>query len=348
MMNTLEQFETGPVEIPLATIWMLNELAEFRGRQELHTRQSPQKLRRLREHALVESAVCSNRIEGVKVDGARVGTVVFGKGPLQDRDEEEVRGYQRALSWIHEKYEGMTCDTDTMCRLHGMCCPSVWDSGQLKEKDGEIIEKHADGRVSIRFKPVSAKATPQAMCELFERYARLIRDKKIPPLVLWAALDLDFLCVHPFRDGNGRVSRLFLLLSLYQCGYYAGRYISLERLIEESKERYYETLKSCSVQWHEGRHDPWPFINYLLYTLKALYVEFEERVGRITIGRGEKTEMIRREIVRFERAFSVRELEQRCTGVSLDMIRKVLKDMQHAGDVQCSGRGRNAVWSIIG
>lgn len=347
-MKTLVNWIKTSPQIPLATVWLLNDLAEYRGKQDLFTRQAPQKLEKLREHALIESAVASNRIEGVEIDQQRVGTVIFGKSHLQDRNEEEVRGYQSALSWIHSKHAAIPVSPETVLRLHAMTRPDTWDAGAFKSEDGEIIEKHADGRVTVRFRPVSAKETPAALRTLCDTSARILLEKQVPPLILWAAQNLDFLCIHPFRDGNGRVSRLLLLLSLYQLGFSGGRYISMERIIEQSKVRYYETLKAGSQGWHEGKHDPWPYINYLLFTLKALYQEFESRYENTTLPLGEKTETVRLAVARFQEPFHITELHKQCPEVSLDMIRKVLQEMRQSNEIECLGRGKHARWQRIG
>ena len=328
----------------MATVWLLNDLAEYRGKQELFTKQSPQKLKKLQDHALIESAVSSNRIEGVEIDCARVGTVIFGKSLLQDRNEEEVRGYQSALAWIHDEGRKTAISSATIKKLHALTRPNIWDSGKIKKEDGEIIEKHADGRTTIRFRPTSAAETPEALKRLCDLSARHLREKEIPPLVIWAAQNLDFLCIHPFRDGNGRVSRLLLLFSLYHLGFEAGRYISLERLIEQNKERYYETLKQSSQGWHDGRHNPWPYVNYLLYTLKELYAEFERRVGDMGAVRGEKTALIIGAIERFPSSFTVADIQASCPGVSLDLIRGKLKQLKATNRIECLGMGRNARW----
>ena len=146
----------------------------------------------------------------------------------------------------------------------------------------DIIEKFADGRSRIRFRTVSAKETPEAMAEMIELWQRGLREKWVDPLILAAALNLDFLCIHPFRDGNGRVSRLLFMLAVYHCGLEVGRYISLERLIEENQERYYEVLEQSSQHWHEGKHDPWPTINFLLYILKQACQEFERITCKVS------------------------------------------------------------------
>jgi Fic family protein len=163
-----------------------------------------------------------------------------------------------------------------------------------------------------------------------------------------AAFNLDFLCIHPFRDGNGRVSRLLLLLGCYQLGYEAGRYISLERVIEENKERCYETLETISQRWHEAKHDPWLLVNFLLYVLKLAYGEFERRVGQTTSPKGAKTEMIEAGVESMTAPFTINDLERACPGVSRDMVRRVLRSLKEAGQVQSLGRGPGALWEKRG
>lgn len=260
-MMTLRQLALEPALMPTRTSWYLADLGEARGRQELFTRQAPQKLKVLREHALIESMVSSNRVEGVEVDQSRVGTLMFGKPALKDRDEEELRGYRDALRLIHEQSARLSLSQETILRLHQLCRGSIWDAGRFKERDVDIIQKYPDGRSRVRFKTVPAAEIPKCVNETFQLWERGLVEKWVHPLVLIAALNLDFLCIHPFRDGNGRVSRLLLQLATYRCGYEVGRYISLEWLIEQNKERYYETLEQCSQRWHEGKHDPWPFLN---------------------------------------------------------------------------------------
>ena len=175
----------------------------------------------------------------------------------------------------------------------------------------------------------------------------VIENEHIPPLVAMAAFNLDFLCIHPFRDGNGRVSRLLLLLQCYHAGIEVGRYVSIERIIERNKERYYETLEKSSGGWHDGTHDPWPYITYVLYVLKEAYREFETRVGDTATQRGEKGETVIAAVKRMTEPFSIAELQRECPGVSVDMLRHVLKSLKTNGRVECLGRGRNARWKRI-
>lgn len=347
-MMTLERFSARPKEIPAGVSWYLADLGEARGKQELFTHQAPQRLKVLREHALIESAVSSNRIEGVTVDKSRVKTLVLGRPLLRDRDEEEVRGYRDALQRIHSLGARLPVSEKTIRELHRLARGEIWDAGKYKEKDSDIIERFANGDQRIRFKTVPAAHTGEAMSKLVAGWKDCLRERWVQPLIAVAAFNLDFLCVHPFRDGNGRASRLLLLLQCYHLGFEVGRYISLERLIEQNKERYYETLAQSSRGWHEGRHDPWPYIGYLLYILKSAYREFEERVGQVASPRGAKTELVLAAIDRQAGRFRVADLQKECPGVSIDLIRGVLKKLRAAGKAECLGRGQSAQWGKAG
>ncbi len=342
-VNTLRRFKSGGALVPANTSWYLADLGEFRGKQILYTRQSPQRLKTLREHALIESAISSNRIEGVVVETKRVRELVLGAPLLRDRDEEEVRGYRDALKRIHEEGAKLPLNEKTVLELHRLARGEIWDAGKYKTKDGDIIEREADGTERVRFKPVPAKATPESMAALMRDWEDCRKEAWVHPLIALAAFNLDFLCVHPFRDGNGRVSRLLLLLQCYQLGFEVGRYISLERLIEQNKQRYYETLEQSSAGWHEGKHDPWPYINYVLFILKCAYREFVDRVGDVQAPRGSKTEQVLQSIRQLPAEFTLAQLEQACPGVSRDMVRRVLRE--GSGKlVACRGRGPGALW----
>lgn len=343
-MQTFRRFEAGQGEIPAAIAWYLADLGEARGKQELFRRQSPQMLKVLREHAIIESAVSSNRIEGVTVDQARVQAVLFGKSQLRDRNEEEVRGYRNALKLIHEGYATERISIPTIQELHRLTRAGIGDAGEFKTMDNDIIERYANGSARVRFRPASATDTSRFMDELVGGWNRCLHERWVHPLIALGAFNLDFLCVHPFRDGNGRVSRLLLLLQSYHLGFEVGRFISLERLIEENEERYYETLEIGSQGWHEGKHDPWPYIGYILFILKAAYREFEERVGQTGSPRGAKTELLQAAIKAMPREFSVSELEKACPGVSRDMVRRVLRKLRKEGKLESLGTGRGARW----
>lgn len=343
-MMTLKQFMGDLDTIPVTTSWYLADISEAKGRQDLYTSQSPQRLKALKEHALVESAVSSNRIEGIEVDKKRIGTIIFGKALLQDRSEEEVRGYREALNLIHDKGFDLPLTEDCIKELHRLTRGEIWDAGKFKEKDSDIIEKHPDGTPSIRFRTVPVSKTLFCMSGLIDSWHACIRETHVPPLIALAAFNLDFLCIHPFRDGNGRVSRLLMLLQCYHLKIEVGRYISIERLIEQNKERYYETLKLSSEGWHEGKHDPWHYINFVCFILKSAYKEFENRVGTIRSSRGAKTDWVRAAIDQLPEEFSVGELIHTCSGVSRPMIRVILETLRKEGKLEVLGTGRGAKW----
>ncbi|HUC86504.1 MAG TPA: Fic family protein [Candidatus Acidoferrales bacterium] len=243
-----------------------------------------------------------------------------------DRDEEEVRGYRDALKLIHESGAKLPVSEATIKKLHRLCRGEIREAGRYEDKDEEIIQTYADGRSRVRFKSAPARQTPAAMAETV-LWNRGLKEKWIHPLALVAALNLDFLCIHPFRDGNGRMSRLLFLLGCYPCGLEVGHYISLERHIEQNKERYYEVLEQSSQRWHDGRHNPWPTLNFLVFILTQACKEFERRLGQIKSPRGAKTELVGHAIETLVGEFGIADLERRCPGVSRDMIRLVLRDL---------------------
>ena len=340
----MNSFKKINIELPLSSVWLTNSIAEYKGKQDFYAKQSPQLLKAFLETSLIESAESSNRIEGVIVDHARLKPLVIGHSKPRDRSEEEVAGYRKALDLIHRKYKSLRITPEIVMELHRLCRGESWDAGTWKEKDNDIIRKHADGRVEIIFKPVSAVNTPDMMKQLCLSYEHSISQLKYPDLYAVACLVLDFLSIHPFRDGNGRVSRLLTLLALYQHGFMVGKYISLERIVEKSKETYYETLNKSSQKWHESKHDVIPWFNYFLGTVLAAYKEFEERAKNIKPGRGTKTQIITQAIERQSGEFAISEIEKECAGVSRPMIRVVLEDLRANGRVEVLGTGRSARW----
>jgi fido (protein-threonine AMPylation protein) len=343
-MMTLRRFSDGTRTLPGATGWLLADLGEALGKQAMFTKKSPQLLKVLREHALIESAVSSNRIEGVEVDQKRIGTLIFGKSALRDRDEEEVRGYRDALNLVHTRRKKLEVSEKTIRQLHRLTRGEIWDAGKYKEKDGDIIERFADGRVRVRFKPTPARETPRAMKDLVASWESCIKNQWVHPLVAVGAFNLDFLCIHPFRDGNGRTSRLVLLQQCYHVGLEVGGYVSLERVIEQNKERYYETLQASSTGWHEGKHNPFIYINFVLFVLKEAYKELEARVGQTSDEKGSKGVLVREAVMKEGGEFRLVDIEQACPGVGRDWIKVILRQMKTAGDLTSSGRGPAARW----
>ncbi|MFZ2654467.1 MAG: Fic family protein [Victivallales bacterium] len=322
----------------------MNSISEHKGRQELYTKQSPQVLQSLTEMSIVESAESSNRIEGITVDRSRLKPLVIGHSKPRDRSEEEVAGYRKALDLIHKDHSSIMITPGFIKELHRLCRGEIWDAGKWKEKDNDIIRKYPNGRIKVIFKPVSAIETPEMISQLCLAYRNSNTQLKYPDLFAIACMVLDFLCIHPFRDGNGRVSRLLTLLALYQNGYDVGKYISLERIIEQSKETYYEALNKSSQKWHQANHDFFPWFNYLLGTLVCAYKEFEERAAKFKPERGIKTDIIKTAVNRKFGEFSISDIEKACPSVSRVLIKKVLLNMKNEKCIRCLGKGQSAKW----
>lgn len=335
-------------QIPTSAVWLLTDVAEHKGRYQVFARQSPQALEALLQMALVQSAESSNRIEGVTVEPARLRPLVLGGAKPRDRSEQEVRGYRRALDLTHAKWQKLAVDVATVKRFHVLAQDGSGAAGRWKTVDNEIVELEPGKPPVVRFRPVSAKETPRAMEELCRAYRAAVEQSVVPSLVAVAALILDFLCIHPFRDGNGRVSRLLTLLALYQHEHVVGRYVSTERLVEDAKGDYYEALRRSSDGWHEGKHDFAPWLAFFLLIVRRAYVEFEQRAGDVRAPRGAKTQLVEAAVAAFEDAFGLRDVERKCPGVSRDMVRRVLGDLRGKGLVVCHGRGPAARWERKG
>ena len=323
----------------------LRALGEYRGKQRLYFAQSPEVLSDLRQVAAVESTESSNRLEGVVVAAHRLKSLVLKNAPPKNRSEQEVAGYRDALALIHESGKEMPFKEGTVLQLHGILyCYMPQPGGHWKRANNEIVERHPDGSSRIRFHPVAAHLTPIAMTDMIARYRAATEQHLADPLVLVPLVILDFLCIHPFTDGNGRMARLLTLQLLYHFDYAVGRYISLERIFEESKESYYETLEASSQGWHESAHNISPWLDYFWGALLRAYKEFEERVGTIERGRGAKGDRVRAEILKRNLPFSISEIEEACPGVSRDMVRVVLRAMKSQGLITPTGKGRGAKW----
>lgn len=348
----MKSFEFGYfLEQPISQslLMTVRALGEFRGRQVLYQQQSPEILETLRRVALIQSVESSNRIEGVIVAAERLEPLVNKKVRPRDRSEAEVTGYRDVLAEIHARANGMTLSPSLILDFHRrMYANTPEKGGSWKEKDNAILEIAGDGRQFIRFRPVSAVGAPEFTRNLCELYHRILNERSAEPLLTIASFVLDFECIHPFWDGNGRMGRLLTLLLLYQAGYEVVRYISLERIIEESKETYYEALQKSSEGWHEGRHDLRPWWDYFLGALIAAYKEFEERVGTLTSARGAKREMLQNVVRRLPGKFRIADLQRACPGISYPTIKRALADLKGKKEIHCLGKGRNAEWERIG
>lgn len=312
-MNSFEKNYLERLPITHNLLQTVRLLGEYKGKQEMFSRQTPQILETLRQAAIIQSTESSNRIEGVVAQANRIKALVEDKTTPRDRSEQEILGYRDVLNIIHANQPNIPLKPSIILQFHRDMFRYANDSGgQWKSANNDITEKYPDGTVTIRFTPVSAVATPPAMESLHTEFLARWQSGQVEKLLLIPAYVLDFLCIHPFRDGNGRMARLLSLLLLYQAGFEVGRYISLEKLVEKTKESYYECLQKSSSGWHQAQHDVLPWTEYFLGLLLAAYRDFEERVGVFTSTRGAKTQMVLEAVRRLPETFRMTEVEQAC------------------------------------
>lgn len=344
----MKSFEPGFLEnVPVTQniLRTVRLLGEFRGREELFQQQTLQVLETLKQVAVIQSTESSNRIEGITASAERVRELVGKRVKPRDRSEQQIAGYRDVLNTIHANHANIPFTNGVILQFHrDLYRYAETSGGKWKSTDNKIEESRPNGTRVIRFDPVSAFATPQAMELLDQTFRSFWETGLIEKLILISAYQLDFLCIHPFLDGNGRMVRLLTLLLLYHAGFGVGRYVSLERVVEQSKETYYDSLYASSQGWHEGKHQLLPWIEFSLGILVAAYKEFEQRVGALTTARGAKTEMVL-EAVRHRRGdFAAREIQDLCPSVGIDLIRRILQEEKAAGRLEPTGRGPRARW----
>jgi Fic family protein len=329
---------------------LVRAIGEGKGKQDLFKERAPEILENLRQVAIIESTESSNRLEGITLPRTAIERLVRRNEPPrpENRSEGEIAGYRNVLTLIHEQHEHMDFSPNLVLQLHRdlFIFTGIGTAGRWKPSNNLITERAPDGTTVVRFTPVPAWRTPAAMDELHARFAQAA-DSEVDGLILLALYVLDFLCIHPFADGNGRMARLLTVLLLYREDYEVARYISLERLIERTKESYYETLHRASQGWHEAAHDPMPWVAYFLGVVKAAYDEFARDAGSQRDGRGAKTELVRQAIGQMLGDFSISELHQRCPSVGWDMLRHVVRQERDAGRLEATGRGRGARWRRV-
>lgn len=328
---------------------LLSAIHEYRGKQALYRTARKDTLRKLQEIAVIQSTDASNRIEGICTSDARLRELVSQNVQPVNRNEKEIAGYRDVLRTIHENYEYIPLSPNTILQLHRDLYsyqPSGM-GGHWKNADNLIAETDASGAKRVRFKPTPAFETPETMLSLCEAYRQAVAQEYGDPLILLALFVFDFLCIHPFNDGNGRMSRLLSLLLLYQHGYTVGKYISLERLIEESKQTYYETLYESSRGWETGQNNYHPFIQYLLGIILKAYREFDQRVEYIVAGKYGKAERIRMIFEKKVGKISKSYIADFCPDISISFIERTLKQMLENGEIKKIGAARSTAYVKI-
>lgn len=343
-MHTLRHHNRILDPVPGNVVQALTGIDRAAGEADAKRDIQKERLRTLVEVARIQSVEASNAIESIHVGNTQLKALMNHRTmPATDRDAAQISGYRDALDLIHSSADAMTFSENVVKQLHQLLYryTAANFGGKYKIGDNAVTEEHLSGKTVVRFKPLSPSATPTAMRELHERFDELSALQAHHPLLLAGAYVFDFLMIHPFQDGNGRTARLATLLLLYRAGDDVGRYISLERLINDSRESYYEALAASTAGWHDGAHSIWPWMEYLLGIITAAYRELDERIG-IVSGKGHK----RQAIVEFIRARAIAEFSigdvRSATGASDAHIRAVIKELKDQSAVETLGRGRHA------
>ena len=332
--------------IPSDVVSFLVQIHEFKGKQTNFYHQQADALSKLVEMAKIQSTGASNRIEGIYTSDQRLQELKSEHVAPANRDEEEILGYRNVLDTIHESHDYISIKPNVILQLHRdlyKFSPYGF-GGSFKSADNIIQEIDAAGVKRIRFQPVPAYETAASVDALCIAYNEAVGKKKAEPLLVDILFILDFLCIHPFNDGNGRMSRLLTLLLLYRHDYMVGKYISIESLIEKTKDSYYSTLQQSSEHWHEGKNDIWPFVRYMLGVLLAAYREFESRVTVVSDAKMTKEERIRKFAEEKIGLFTKADIVQSCPDIAVTTIEKILGEMKREGRIKTVGAGRGTKW----
>ena len=315
------------------------------GRQELYLKQRPEALEKLVEIAKIQSTEASNAIEGIVTTSTRIRQLVAEKTAPKNRDEQEIAGYRDALAIIHERFDAIPITRNYILQLHKILCSHMNNpmAGRTKTVQNYISATYPDGHTETRFTPLSPYETPDALDRICEEYNRVIGNMELEPLIAIPVFIHDFLCIHPFNDGNGRMSRLLTTLLLYRSGFYVGKYISLEAKIAKHKDMYYDALAASQIGWHEGTDDPVPFIKYLLGTILAAYRDFEDRFALVETKRS-ALETVRLAAQNKIGHFSKQDVRELCPSLSLSSVEGSLRKLVELGELQRGGSGKNTFY----
>lgn len=336
------------MNVPMNIVRIISKINEYKGKQDLYYQQSPEIIKTLKEVAVIQSTKASNSIEGIVINDARLKDIMKDNVKPQGRSEEEIAGYRDVLSTIHSSWNEIPITSSIIRQLHrDLYKFSPIDGGNWKNGDNVIQEISSSGEKKIRFRPVSAFKTQDAMDELCSYFNDSAYKNEVEPLIMICTFVFDFLCIHPFDDGNGRMARLLTLLLLYKSGYEVGKFISIEKIIEESKESYYDTLGSSSQSWHEGKHNLFPWLEYMLGVIIAAYKEFESRVGTIEEEKGNKIQRVIDAIEHFISSFTKSDIRRACPDVSDSTINRALERLRKEGTIESISAGRDAKWSKL-
>ncbi|MCF0150932.1 MAG: Fic family protein [Firmicutes bacterium] len=315
------------------------------GKQELYLKQQPEALERLVEIAKVQSTEASNAIEGIVTTSTRIKQLVEEKTTPRNRDEQEIAGYRDVLSLIHESFDAIPITRNHILQLHKIMYGHMNNplAGQTKNVQNYISATYPDGHTEILFTPLAPYETPKALDRLCEEFNRVIGNYELEPLIAIPIFIHDFLCIHPFNDGNGRMSRLLTTLLLYRSGFYVGKYISLEAKIAKNKDLYYSSLRASQHGWHEGTEDVMPFVKYLLGTILAAYKDFEDRFS-IVEEKLPAVDMVRKAAGQKLGRFTKQDIRDLCPSLSISSVEGALRKLVAEGELGREGSGRSTCY----
>ena len=330
------------LNIPANMYDLISKIYEYKGKQELYVANFSDVLDKMIEVAKIQSTKSSNAIEGISTNDTRLEELMNKKSEPKNRNEEEIYGYREVLDIIHENYENIEFTKNNILTLHNRLYSYSEENhkGKFKTMDNSIVEANALGEKKVRFQPVSAFETENYIEKMISAYNEALR-LKIPPLLLIPTVIHDFLCIHPFADGNGRMSRLLTLLLLYKNGFFVGKYISLEMIIEETKDIYYEELQASSENWHSGTNDELPFIKYMLSVIYKAYSECDERFKLISEKSLTSAERVMKVFENSLEPLSKSDIAILCPDISKRTIERALKELKDRGLIKQLGSGRS-------
>ncbi len=312
------------------------------GKQEMYLKQRPEELEKLVEIAKIQSTEASNAIEGIVTTSTRIRQLVEEKTTPKNRDEQEIAGYRDVLNIIHESFDAIPISQNYILQLHKILYSHMNNpmAGRTKSVQNYISATYPDGHVETLFTPLAPYETPEALDRICEEYNRVIGNMEVEPLIAIPVFIHDFLCIHPFNDGNGRMSRLLTTLLLYRNGFYVGKYISLEAKIAKNKDLYYGALGEAQIGWHEGTEDAVPFIKYLLRTVLAAYKDFGDRFALIET-KLPALETVRRATLNKIGRFTKQDIRELCPFLSISSIEGSLRKLVSSGELKREGLGKN-------
>lgn len=318
------------------------------GKQELYLKQKPEELDMLVEIARIQSTEASNAIEGIVTTSTRIRQLVEDKTTPRNRDEQEIAGYRDVLNIIHESYDAIPITKNYILQLHKLLYSHMNNpiAGHTKSVQNYISATYPDGHVEVLFTPLDPVETPDAIESICNEYNRVIGNMELEPLIAIPVFIHDFLCIHPFNDGNGRMSRLLTTLLLYRSGFNVGKFISLEAKIAQNKDLYYEALAASQYGWHEGTEDVVPFIKYLLGTILAAYKDFDDRMSLIET-KLPAIEMVRRASMNKIGRFNKQDIRELCPTLSDSSIEGGLRKLVASGELMKEGKGKNTCYFRI-